>query len=163
MAPRPMPYLIDGSNLGGRLGGRAGARDPEAVVDLLLPWSRDRGRVVVVFDGAASARLAARYGPLEIVWSGPRSADAEIVARVGAAGKDSWIVVTADRELARRCRDAGARVESPTALAERAATPPRAKRSSARAAEEAAGKPPLNAAEREYWRRRFAGEDEPEG
>jgi hypothetical protein len=103
-------YLIDASNLGGVLGGAAGARDAAAVLRFLAEWTRRRGRVVAMFDGDDDGRLARRYGALEVAWSSAgRSADEAILARLrrGAAG---WTVVTDDRELARRCREAGAAV-----------------------------------------------------
>ena len=148
-----MPYLIDASNLGGALGGAAGARDAERVVRYLQEWARGRGRVVVVFDGAPSVRVADRYGPLEVVWSGAgRAADDAIVRRVAAAAA-GWIVVTNDRELARRCREAGAAVESSRALVARVERPhPGAKR-----APPESDKPALTAAERDYWARVFGG------
>lgn len=155
-----MPYLVDGSNLGGLLGGAAGARDAVAVVRALLPWARERRAVTVVFDGPPRPEVAARYGPLAVEWSGARSADDAIAARV-AANATGWIVVTADRELARRCRDLGARVEPAPRFAEKTAGPRRRKTTS-RAAEATAGKPPAHADERDHWRRVFLGEEEPE-
>ena len=148
-----MSYLIDASNLGGALGGQRGARDAETVVRFLLPCSRRRGRVVTVFDGTASARVADRYGGLEVIWSGAgRSADEEIVRRVAAAPRE-WIVVTDDRELAARCRELGVRVQPVARLAEQAAA--------ARQREGSKGeKPEVSAAERAHWRRIFG--DDPE-
>lgn len=146
-----MPYLVDASNLGGVLGGRAGARDAAGVVRFLLPWARGRGRVVVVFDGPARAEVADRYGALEVVWSGARSADAVVLARAArrAAG---WTVVTDDRALARRCREAGARVAPARSLAERVASPhPRDRRRA-----DAGDKPAASPAEQEHWQRVFA-------
>ena len=146
-----MPYLIDASNLGGVLGGRRGARDPAAVLAFLLPWARHRGApVVVIFDGPPHPRLARRYGPLEVAWSGARSADEALLARL-AAGGSGWIVITEDRELARRCRDAGARVEPASALAGRLARPhPGARRGGAEGE-----KPAPGATELSHWRRAF--------
>ena len=116
-----MPYLIDGANLGGSLGGRDGARDAEAVVRFLVPWTRGRGRVLVVFDGAGDGALPRALGSLEIVWSGAgRSADDWIVGRLGSRARD-WIVITDDRELGGRCRERGARVERTAEFAARAA------------------------------------------
>ncbi|MCB1007607.1 MAG: NYN domain-containing protein [Acidobacteria bacterium] len=155
-----MPYLVDGSNLGGLLGGAAGARDAAAVVRTLLPWARERCAVTLVFDGPPRADVAERYGPLAIEWSGARSADDAIAARVERE-PGAWIVVTADRELARRCRDLGARVEPAPRFAEKASGP-RRRRKTARAAESEAGKPPAHAEEREHWQRIFLGGDAPD-
>ncbi len=150
-----MAYLIDASNLGGALGGRRGARAPEAVVAYLLPWARSRGRVAVVFDGPPDPRVADRYGSLEIQWSGRKSADDVIAALVTAAPK-KWLVVTADRELARRCRDAGARVEGVEALVERTE---RAAQPGKRAAS-SREKPEATAADIAHWRAVFREDDE---
>jgi hypothetical protein len=142
-------YLIDASNLGGALGGRGGARKPEAVIAFLMGWARNRGAVTVVFDGEPDPRLAERYGPLEVKWSGRRSADDVIVA-IAAAAPRRGLVITADRELARRCRDSGARVEDIEAFVERTgAAPPPARR------RHAAEKPEPTAQDILHWRRVF--------
>ncbi len=151
--------MIDGSNLGGATGGRRGARDAVAVVQRLQPWARGRReRLVVVFDGAPDPAVAKRYGALEVAWSGAgRSADDEIVRRLEASARGStaadWVVVTNDRELARRCREAGARVEGAAELVEQierrsAPRAPGARRSDAAPND----KPAANAEEREHWR-----------
>ena len=151
-------YLIDASNLGGALGGAQGARDPQGVVAFLAPWARDRGRVVVVFDGPEQPTIARRYGALEVRWSGARPADDRIVAILGRE-PGRWTVVTGDRELARRARDAGAKVEPASALAKRVAAPhPRAARGPRPAT--APDKPPAHAEEREHWRRVFGDGEE---
>lgn len=153
-----MPYLIDASNLGGALAGARGARDPQAVVAFLAPWARDRGLVLVVFDGPERPEIARRYGALEVRWSGARPAD-DLVVEVVTRDSAGWTVVTGDRELARRCRDAGARVESAAALARRVARPhPRAARAPRPAT--AADKPPAHAEEREHWRKVFGDGEE---
>ena len=124
-----------------------------------------RGRVIALFDGAERGRLADRYGALEIVWSGAgRSADDEIVRRVESAAargrSRDWIVVTNDRELVRRCRDAGARVESAAAFAERIDRPAApSKRRGRKGDAGAADKPAANAEEREHWRNVFGSEE----
>lgn len=151
-----MSYLIDASNLGGVLGGAAGARDPEAVVKFLAGWARRRAHVVALFDGADNGRLATRYGSLEVAWSGAGvTADEAIVRRLRRA-RAGTTVVTADRDLARRCREAGARVMPPARLIERIAEPhpgPRAARGG-----EGAPKPEPSAADRAHWRKVFGGD-----
>jgi len=120
-----VPIAIDGSNLGGALGGRRGARDARSVVESLQPWVRHRqGRVVLVFDGPARGDVAERYGPIEIRWSGAQSADA-VLLRLIARDPADWWVVTDDRALAARCRDAGARALPVGELLRRADQPPR--------------------------------------
>ena len=154
-----MPYLIDGSNLGGVLGGAAGSRSAGSVVRELLAWARERrGDVLVVFDGPERAELATAYGPLRMLWSGERAADDLIVERLGHRG-DGWVVVTSDRELARRCRATGARVESVPAFLARSRRAGPARPATATRAEAATDKPPAHAEERDYWRRIFAEEE----
>ena len=143
-----MAYLIDASNLGGVLGGKRGARSPEAVIAFLLPWARGRGEVVAVFDGQPDPRVAQRYGPLEVRWSAGRSAD-DVIAALAAKAPRRWLVVTADRELERRCRDAGARVEGVEALVKRAERAPRPPGAPRRAGVE---KPEPSAQDIAHWR-----------
>ncbi len=162
-----MSYLIDGSNLGGVGGGRAGARDARAVVAWLLPWVRersDRGRMIVVFDGAERPDVAVRYGPMEVEFAAPRSADDAILARVRISPK-SWIVVTNDTALARACRDLGATTHTATALARRVLArpgdpgnpekrrPPRRNRLGSDAAE----KPHPTGSDQAHWKAVFGG------
>ena len=108
-----MPYLIDGSNLGGVLGGALGARDRKAVVQRLLPWTRRRRRVTLIFDGPADPLLATRYGGLVLVYSKGRSADAVIRQIISGSGarRSDWTVITDDVELARSCQRSGAKVQ----------------------------------------------------
>jgi hypothetical protein len=147
-----MGYLIDASNLGGALGGRRGARSPEAVIAFLLPWARSRGRVAVVFDGPPDPRVADRYGSLEVHWSGRKSAD-DVIAAMAAAEPRRWLVITGDRGLERRCRDAGARVEGPGALVERTRAVDRPRK-----AQRGGDKPEPTANDIAHWRGVF-GDD----
>ncbi|MEP7011138.1 MAG: NYN domain-containing protein [Acidobacteriota bacterium] len=160
-----MSYLIDGSNLGGVGGGRTGARDARAVVAWLLPWVRERanrGRMIVVFDGVERPDVAMRYGPMEVEFAAPRSADDAILARVRTSPK-TWIVVTNDTALARACRDLGAKTHTATALARRVLArpgdlgnpernrPPKRKRSMRDAGE----KPHPSGSEQAHWKAVF--------
>jgi predicted RNA-binding protein with PIN domain len=152
-----MPFLVDGSNLGGLRGGPRGARDAAAVVRWLLSWARTRRQeVIVVFDGPGSPEVAERYGALSVVWSGERSADDRIVERL-AAQPDRWTVVTGDRALAARCRTAGAKILPAAELAASLDRPERSARSAAATAPDrsAPDKPPAHAEEREHWRQVF--------
>ena len=164
-----MSYLIDGSNLGGVGGGRAGARDARVVVAWLLPWVRertDRGRMIVVFDGAERPDVAVRYGPMEVEFAAPSSADDAILARVRSSPK-TWIVVTNDTALARACRDLGATTHTATALARRVlARPgdpgePRSPRRR-RPVLDAAEKPHPTGSDQAHWKAVFGGTDKDE-
>jgi hypothetical protein len=113
-----VPFIVDGSNLGGALAGAAGVRDRAAVVRRLLPWARRRSRVVVVFDGPREPAVAERYGALEVHFGGGVSADDVILRLLGPRAAD-WQVVTGDSALAAACRERGARVVSPARFLER--------------------------------------------
>jgi hypothetical protein len=152
-----MPYLVDASNLGGVIAGAAGARDARGVVDFLLAWARRRGRVVAIFDGPERDGVAARYGGLEVAWSGARSADQEILARLGRSAAD-WIVVTDDGALARSCRALGARVVGAREFAARLSRPHAGSR---RARGGPAEKPEPSVAELAHWLEVFGGGESP--
>ncbi len=161
-----MSYLIDGSNLGGVGGGRAGARDARAVVAWLLPWVRERsnrGRMIVVFDGAEQPGVAIRYGPMEVEFAAPRSADDAILARVQSS-PNTWIVVTNDAALARACRDLGARTHTATALAHRVLAPPGGRRPPSRKAATRPGeeKPHPTGGDQAHWKAVFGGQEKDE-
>lgn len=164
-----MSYLIDGSNLGGVGGGRAGARDARAVVAWLLPWVRERsnrGRLIVVFDGAERPDVAVRYGPMEVEFAAPRSADDAILARVRTSPK-AWIVVTNDSALARACRDLGAKTHTATALAHRVLARPGGRRQPNRrhSTRDVSDKPHPSGTEQAHWKAVFGGakQDEKDG
>lgn len=154
-----MAWLVDGANLGGRIGGAAGARASAEIVRLLLAWARTRREAVtVVFDGSERPDVAEAYGALRVAWSGPRSADDVIIDRLRAAPGTRWTVVTADLELARRCRELGARVEPVDGFVARIASP-RRKAPTPGQAEQEVDKPPARAEDRDYWRRIFLGDE----
>ncbi|HEY5540498.1 MAG TPA: NYN domain-containing protein, partial [Coriobacteriia bacterium] len=103
-----MLFLVDGYNVT--------RRDPatselsledqrEALVARLRVRGRDLlgvGRIVVVFDGEGGPGLSTGGGvPVEIVYAHKHSADDEVV-RIAAKAKDAVVVVTSDRDLARR-------------------------------------------------------------
>ncbi len=160
-----MSYLIDGSNLGGVAAGRAGARNARAVIAWLLPWVRersDRGRLVVVFDGAERPDVAIRYGLMEVEFAAPRSADDAILARVRASPK-TWIVVTNDAALALACRDLGAKTQAASTLARRVLSLPGGRRPPSRLpkAFEGADKPHPTGSDQAHWKKVFgsSGDD----
>jgi len=110
-----VPYFLDGNNLIGR-----GGRDPSAdedrgalVRELCDRLRRTRARAVLFFDGVATPG-ATSFGDLAIRFSGSASADDAILREVSrAAAPAEIIVVTADRGLARRARDSGAKAMAP--------------------------------------------------
>ncbi len=108
-----MPYLLDGDNLvGTALGRRGAAGDREALTrEISDRLRRTHAKVILFFDGAG-APLS--LGHLVVHFSGAISADDAIVRETSHAAQPAeTTVVTADRELARRARDAGASVMSP--------------------------------------------------
>jgi len=108
-----VPYVLDGDNLVGtehRGAGRAEARDA-LVSEIAERLRRTRASVVLFFDGAGRSLS---LGNLSVRYAGPASADDAIVREISRARRPrETVVVTADRELARRARDAGASTMSP--------------------------------------------------
>jgi hypothetical protein len=111
-----MPYLLDGNNLIGRV--RKTAKPDEAdvralVTELAARLRATKARVIVFFDGPAGGR-GSSLGPLSIRAAGAGAADEAIVAEVvRARAPGEMTVVTADRGLASRVRDAGGKACSP--------------------------------------------------
>jgi 8-oxo-dGTP pyrophosphatase MutT (NUDIX family) len=130
----PVTIVVDGANvMGARADGwwrdRAGAaqrlhgelvplaeRGFAALPDALdlPPLTRWYPRVVLVLEGAARRAVTAPAGPVRVV-AAPGSGDDTIVAQA-AAPRGRRLVVTADRELRRRCQAAGAAVTGPAWL-----------------------------------------------
>ncbi len=111
-----MPYLLDGNNLIGRVRRTAkpSAEDREALVsEIAGRLRRTRAKATIFFDGPAGER-ASSLGSLSVRVPSGGSADDAIVREVERAkAPREAVVVTADRGLASRCRDAGAKVCSP--------------------------------------------------
>ena len=154
-----MPFLVDGSNLGGLAGGAAGSRDRAGVLRLLLPWARRR-RVTVVFDGPPEPALATSYGPLEVRFSTGRPADQMILGLLGRRPAD-WTVISDDRDLLAGCRGRGARVLLASELLPRLlgaagedAAVPGSARSERRRRPAASREGPVDVADWEEWFRR---------
>lgn len=123
-----MPYYLDGNNLIGhaRKQSRPGEEDRALLVaELCDRLRRTRATAVLFFDGPAPVG-ARTLGSLAIRSSGARSADALILGEIARAPSPGEIVlVTADRDLSRRARDAGARTVAPEAFwAQFGKTPP---------------------------------------
>ena len=109
-----MPYLLDGNNLIGRERRGPGSReDRDALVREVSDRLRaTRARVVLFFDGAGDPLS---LGSLSVRFAGAGTADDAILREVGRSAQPQEItIVTADRELARRARDAGGRAASPS-------------------------------------------------
>ncbi|HHQ48015.1 MAG TPA: hypothetical protein ENK19_03930 [Acidobacteria bacterium] len=146
-----MPLLIDGNNLAYRL---AGSADRDAVRRKVLDFVRgQKVTVTLFFDGPSPAGRPDRevLGPVTVLYGGRRSADDLIVQRIPSGPHAaSFTVVTDDRALARRVRNAGGQVLSLSGWMERLerrrppATPTRPEA-------------PLSASEVEEWERFFAG------
>lgn len=109
-----MPYAVDGNNLIGRLAGKSCPSEEDRrrlASEIAQRLRKSKARVTIVFDGASTSGTAREsLGALEIRYAGGRSADAVIVELVSRARSPrEWQVVTDDRGLAARVRDAGAR------------------------------------------------------
>jgi predicted RNA-binding protein with PIN domain len=108
-----VPYLLDGDNLVGTARRRpGGSEDRDALVsEITERLRRTRASVVLFFDGAGRSLS---LGHLSVRFAGASSADDAIVREISRSSKPrETTVVTADRELARRARDAGATAMSP--------------------------------------------------
>ena len=117
-----MPYLLDGNNLIGTYLGasRPSQADRQALVQEIADrLRRTRARATIVFDGPAGERLTG-LGALTVRVAEGRSADDEIVAAVERSRAPGELtVVTGDRQLASRVKDAGGKVVTPVAFFER--------------------------------------------
>jgi predicted RNA-binding protein with PIN domain len=106
-----MPYWLDGNNLIGQTARQA--RDDRqtrnAFLKLLGSYAAQRGgQFIVFFDGDDPGHSIASPG-VHVRYSAPLSADDALLQRLcGLRHPDEVIVVTNDRGLTRRCRDAGA-------------------------------------------------------
>jgi len=106
-----MPRIVDGDNLLGNWPGRkrSDADRRRLAHEVARLARRERGRIVVVFDGPAPPRPLGR----DIHFAGHgRSADDLILATLrDESDPRGWTVVTEDRSLADQCRYLGTRVE----------------------------------------------------
>ncbi len=106
-----MPYWFDGNNLIGQSAStaRADSKVGEAFLSSLSSYHRSGGgRFLVYFDGDDPARSTAPPG-VSVRYSAPQSTDEAIVSRLREIQhQGEVIVVTNDRGLMTRCRDAGA-------------------------------------------------------
>jgi len=117
-----MPYLLDGNNLIGRA--RETARPSEEdclslVREVAERLRQTRARVILFFDGPGTGR-ASSLGSLTVRNAGSGSADDAIVAAIEVSrAPGEIVVVTADRTLAGRVRNAGAKCARPEEFWER--------------------------------------------
>ncbi len=114
-----MPYFLDGNNLIGavRRTARPGPDDRHALVaEIAERLRRTRARATIFFDGPRGDRTTS-LGPLSVrVADGETADDAIVRAIAGSKAPGEATVVTADRGLAARVRDAGGKVLSPEAF-----------------------------------------------
>jgi len=108
-----MPYLFDGNNLIGKSSTESG-RNPQiqrAFLSNLSGYKKSGGgRFLVYFDGDDADRSIPPPG-IRIRFSSPLSADDAIIQRLREIRRPSEvIVVTNDRNLQSRCRNAGAKI-----------------------------------------------------
>lgn len=110
-----MPYFLDGNNLIGlvRRVARPSEEDRQALIAEVSNRLRaTRARAVLFFDGPGEKRTT--LGSLSIREAAARGADDAIVQEIGRSrAPQEIVVVTADRDLVRRVRDAGAATLSP--------------------------------------------------
>ena len=111
-----MPYLLDGNNLIGiaRRTARPSEEDRAALISELADRLRQtRAKATVFFDGPSGERPSS-LGGLTIRSPSAGSADDAILREIRRSPAPGELtVVTADRELSRRAREAGARVTPP--------------------------------------------------
>jgi predicted RNA-binding protein with PIN domain len=106
-----MPYWFDGNNLIGQsaAAAKADAQTRRAFLSTLCSYRKSGGgKFLVYFDGDDPHRASAPPG-VTVRFSAPESTDAAILRRLQEIQHPSEvIVVTNDRELMVRCRNAGA-------------------------------------------------------
>lgn len=107
-----MPYWFDGNNLIGQsvASARADSKTRRAFLSSLSRYRKaGGGRFLVYFDGDDSDRSAAPPG-IAVRYSAPLSADEAIIRRLREIRHTSEVIIVSnDRELMNRCRNAGAR------------------------------------------------------
>ncbi len=114
-----MPYLLDGNNLIGRVRRTSRPTDEDRgalVTEIAARLRRTRARATIFFDGPRGDRTTS-LGALSVRVADGESADDAIVRAIaGSRAPGETIVVTADRGLAARVRDAGGKVVPPDAF-----------------------------------------------
>lgn len=107
-----MSFLIDGSNVLGRLTGARESIDAKRdLVRALATLARTRRtKVCCFFDGDVPESFARSLGGVSVVFSGHRTADELILERLERERAVKWTVVTSDRDLAARAKGRGVTV-----------------------------------------------------
>ena len=107
-----MPYWFDGNNLIGKSveAVKADPRISQAFISALSAYRKSGGgKFLVYFDGDDRNRIKTPPG-VSVRYSAPVSADEAIVSRLREIKRpEEVIVVTNDRALQNRCRNAGAK------------------------------------------------------
>jgi predicted RNA-binding protein with PIN domain len=110
-----MPYFLDGNNLIGRARKRSHASEEDRaalVSEVAERLRRTKARAVLFFDGEGERNSV--LGSLSVRTSAGSSADDAIVREIERArAPGEIVVVSADRGLARRVRDLGAKTLGP--------------------------------------------------
>lgn len=157
-----MPFIIDGHNLIGRLPdlSLADTNDEQALVERLRRYhARTQQAIVVVFDRAAPAGSAPNLsgGGVEVVFArAGHTADALILERLRRERQPaSWMVVTADRDLAVQARALRARTLSPEDFSHRLASPPAPCAAQRRKADAPLDEKPITPGDVNEWLRLF--------
>jgi hypothetical protein len=111
-----MSWVIDGNNLLGRAGvSRDKAESKRRLVRSLAQFGRARRtKVACYFDGPEPEHFGRFLGGVTVIFSGARSADDLIAARV--AEGSGWKVVTSDRGLSNRVRRRQVEIVEPAAF-----------------------------------------------
>jgi hypothetical protein len=147
-----MPLVIDGNNLLHSLPPNLRSRE-EVRRRVLEAVRHETLRVTVVFDGPPRGGSPAieHLGRLTIHYSGPSTAD-DVILRMLPQGSSasSWTVVTDDRDLRFRVRQAGGRVRSLAEWRHRRSRSPR----------RPAHEPKMSSHELAEWERFFAAAEE---
>jgi hypothetical protein len=145
-----MPILLDGNNLLHRL--PKADRTRVEIRRLVLDAARhEKSKLIVVFDGPppAEGRAEESLGRVTVLYSAPKSADEVIISRLPrTAAARNWVVITDDRELARRVRECGAEVRRLREWQSKRPRPPRRQPAESK----------LSSHEVEDWQRYFARE-----
>jgi hypothetical protein len=110
-----MLYLLDGTNILGRLGFPRTAVDSQRrLVQAAVTLSRaNHAKVVCVFDGIPAERFASRLGQVTVRFAGSRSADDLIVEEARSRDREPVRVVTADAELGARVKRRNVEILAP--------------------------------------------------
>jgi predicted RNA-binding protein with PIN domain len=112
-----VPYFLDGNNLIGlvRRTARPGEDDRSALIAEISERLRHtRSSVRLFFDGPAGRQTG--LGRLTVTDAGGSADEAILRGIADAKDPGAITVVTADRELSRRVRDAGGRTMAPNAF-----------------------------------------------